>query len=172
MTPRFAAPASCASRRWTSLFDAVETVAAAPEFSGDGLTVLTNGGGVGVLATDGLIDQGGRLTPLSPETVAQLDTVLPRTWSRSNPVDIIGDATGERYGEALSILLDAAETNAVLVLNCPTAIASGVEAAQAVIDTVAAQATTRADELAGLGKCAGGAAPVCRGTDPNLRNAR
>ena len=119
------------------LFDAVETVAAAPEFSGDGLTILTNGGGVGVLATDGLIDQGGKLTSLSPETVAKLDGVLPRTWSRGNPVDIIGDATGRRYGEALSILLDAWETNAVLVLNCPTAIASGVEAAQAVIDAVA-----------------------------------
>jgi acetyltransferase len=119
------------------LFDAVETVAAAPEFSGEGLTVLTNGGGIGVLATDGLIDEGGKLSALAPETVAKLDTVLPRTWSRSNPVDIIGDATGKRYGDALSILLDAPETNAVLVINCPTAIASGVEAAQSVIDTVA-----------------------------------
>ena len=119
------------------LFDAVETVAAAPEFSGEGLTILTNGGGIGVLATDGLIDQGGKLTALTPETVAKLDTVLPRTWSRGNPVDIIGDATGKRYGEALSILLDAPETNAVLVINCPTAIASGVEAARSVIETVA-----------------------------------
>jgi len=124
-------------RTLDELFDAVETVAAAPEFSGEGLTVLTNGGGVGVLATDGLIDQGGTLTPLAPETVAKLDGVLPRTWSRSNPVDIIGDATGKRYGEALSILLEAPETNGVLVLNCPTAIASGIEAAQAVIGAAA-----------------------------------
>jgi acetyltransferase len=119
------------------LFDAVETVASAPEFSGEGLTVLTNGGGIGVLATDGLIGEGGSLTTLAPDTIAKLDTVLPRTWSRGNPVDMIGDATGKRYGEALSILLDAPETNAVLVINCPTAIASGVEAARAVIDTVA-----------------------------------
>ena len=119
------------------LFDAVETVAAAPEFSGNGLTVLTNGGGIGVLATDSLIDEGGNLTALVPETVAKLDTVLPGTWSHGNPVDIIGDATGKRYSDALSILLDARETNAVLVINCPTAIASGVEAARAVIDVVA-----------------------------------
>ena len=119
------------------LFDAVETVDASPEFSGDGLTILTNGGGVGVLATDGLIDQGGKLTALSSETIAKLDRVLPATWSRSNPVDIIGDATGKRFGDALSILLDAPETNAILAINCPTAVASGVEAAQAVIDTVA-----------------------------------
>jgi acetyltransferase len=118
------------------LFDAVETVAAAPDFSGDGLTVLTNGGGAGVLATDGLIDRGGALTPLAAPTMAKLEGVLPRTWSRSNPVDIIGDATGERYSDALSILLEAPETNAVLVINCPTAIASGVEAAHAVIETV------------------------------------
>lgn len=119
------------------LFDAVETVAAAPEFSGEGLTVLTNGGGIGVLATDGLIEEGGKLTALAPETIAKLDSVLPRTWSRSNPVDIIGDATGKRYSDALSVLLDAPETNAVLVINCPTAIASGVEAARSVIETVA-----------------------------------
>jgi acetyltransferase len=122
-------------RTLDELFDAVETVASAPEFSGEGLTVLTNGGGIGVLATDGLIDEGGKLTSLAPETVAKLDSVLPRTWSRSNPVDIIGDATGGRYSDALSILLDASETNAVLVINCPTAISSGVEAARAVIDT-------------------------------------
>jgi acetyltransferase len=68
--------------------------------------------------------------------MAKLEGVLPRTWSRSNPVDIIGDATGKRYSDALSILLEAPETNAVLVINCPTAIASGVEAASAVIETV------------------------------------
>ena len=124
-------------RTLDELFDAVETVDASPEFSGDGLSILTNGGGVGVLATDGLIDQGGKLTALSPETIAKLDKVLPATWSRSNPVDIIGDATGNRYRDALSILLDAPETNAVLAINCPTAVASGVEAAQAVIETVA-----------------------------------
>ena len=58
-------------------------------------------------------------------------------WSRANPVDIIGDAPGERYAKALGILLEDNGTDAVLVLNCPTAVASGTEAAQAVIDTFA-----------------------------------
>ena len=114
------------------LFDAVATLARAPRFSRDDLTILTNGGGPGVLATDVLIDCGGRLTELSAQTRAKLDAVLPPIWSHSNPIDIIGDAPAERYADALAILLEAPETNAVLVINCPTAIASSVEAAQAV----------------------------------------
>ncbi len=108
------------------------TLARAPRFSRDDLTILTNGGGPGVLATDVLIDCGGRLTELSAQTRAKLDAVLPPIWSHSNPIDIIGDAPAERYADALAILLEAPETNAVLVINCPTAIASSVEAAQAV----------------------------------------
>ena len=76
------------------LFDAVEILALARPPKGDRLAILTNGGGVGVLATDALIDEGGRLAALSDETLAALDQVLPRTWSHGNPVDLIGDATG------------------------------------------------------------------------------
>jgi acetyltransferase len=119
------------------VFDAVETLAAAPSIAGDELTILTNGGGVGVLAVDSLIEQKGRLTQLTPQTIARLDAVLPPTWSKANPVDIIGDAPPSRYADALSILLAAPETNAVLVLNCPTALASGSDAAEAVIATAA-----------------------------------
>jgi acetyltransferase len=114
------------------LFDAVATLARPPRFSRDDLTILTNGGGPGVLATDVLLDCGGRLTELSEHTRAKLDAVLPPTWSHGNPVDIIGDASPERYAATLEILLAAPETNAVLVINCPTAIASSIEAAQAV----------------------------------------
>ncbi len=119
------------------LFGAVETMAQGQAPSGDRIAVLTNGGGVGMMAVDALIDYGGRLADLSGETVAALDAVLPPTWSRRNPVDIFGDAPPERYGKALEILLKDKGTNAVLVLNCPTATASGEDAARAVIDTVA-----------------------------------
>jgi len=119
------------------VFDAVETLAAKSDFSGDRLAILTNGGGVGVLATDALMDQGGRLAELSPEALAKLDEKLPATWSRGNPVDIIGDAKADRYAAALDSLLAAPEIDAVLVLNCPTAIASGTDAARAVIDSAA-----------------------------------
>jgi acetyltransferase len=121
-----------------ALFDAVETVAMANRFSGDHLAILTNGGGMGVLATDVLIDKKGRLAELSPETMARLNSVLPSTWSHDNPLDIIGDAPPERYAESLKALLEDKGVDAILVLNSPTAVASSTEAARAVIDTLKA----------------------------------
>jgi len=74
------------------LFAAAETLGRLHPFQGRQLAILTNGGGIGVLAVDRLIDLGGALAELSPETPAKLDAVLPATWSKANPVDIIGDA--------------------------------------------------------------------------------
>ena len=68
------------------------------------LAILTNGGGIGVLAVDRVVDLGGTLAGFSPQTVAKLDSELPPTWSKSNPVDIIGDADATRYATALKAL--------------------------------------------------------------------
>jgi acetyltransferase len=116
------------------LFDAVETLATARPPQGERLAILTNGGGPGVLATDALIDFHGTLAELAPETMARLDAALPATWSRGNPVDIIGDAPPARYAEALKALLADPNSDAVLVLNCPTAVADSTEVARAIID--------------------------------------
>jgi acetyltransferase len=120
-----------------ALFDAVETLALCRPSDGDRLAILTNGGGAGVMATDSLIEQGGRLAAISHETIAALDKVLPRTWSHGNPVDIIGDAPPERYKAALTALMEDKNVDAVLALNCPTAVASSTEAAKAVIEAAA-----------------------------------
>jgi acetyltransferase len=116
------------------LFDAMETLARPWAHRGDRLAILTNGGGVGVLAVDALMDEGGRLAELSDATIARLDEALPKAWSRGNPVDIIGDATGARYAAALEALEADDGVDAVLALNCPTAIADGAEAARALLD--------------------------------------
>ncbi len=116
------------------LFEAVETLARAEPISGDRLAILTNGGGPGVLATDNLIEGGGRLATLGAKTIERLDAVLPATWSRGNPVDVIGDADGKRYGDALEALVDDAGVDSVLILNVPTAVASSEEVARAVIE--------------------------------------
>jgi acetyltransferase len=121
------------------LFDAVETLACAKPLHGERLAILTNGGGPGVLATDALICGGGKLAELGPATVAELDKVLPATWSHGNPVDIIGDAPGERYAAALAALLREKGADAILVMHAPTAIVPSTEAAAAVIS--AAQGT-------------------------------
>ena len=123
------------------LFAAAETLAKARPISGDRLAILTNGGGFGVLAADALAALGGRLAELVPETVAVLNRTMPRTWSHGNPVDIIGDADAARYDTALSALLADANADAVLVLNCPTAVASSTDAARAVASQ--AQSSTR-----------------------------
>ncbi|HMN87067.1 MAG TPA: acetate--CoA ligase family protein, partial [Bauldia sp.] len=116
------------------LFEAVATLSSGQTARGDRLSILTNGGGAGVLAADALDALGGRLATLAPETIAALDTVLPATWSRANPIDIIGDANGERYGNALGAVLADPQSDAVLVMNCPTAVADSLDAAQAVVE--------------------------------------
>jgi len=105
---------------------------------GERLAILTNGGGAGVLATDALAAAGGELAALSEATITELNRLLPATWSHGNPVDIIGDASGKRYGDALTVLIGDPKVDAILVLNCPTALAQAEDAARAVIDTVAA----------------------------------
>jgi acetyltransferase len=118
------------------LFSAAEMLARHPRLAGDRLAILTNGGGAGVMATDRLGDRGGTLSTLSDATRAALDAVLPPTWSHGNPVDIIGDADAVRYRAALEVLLDADEADAVLVMNCPTALASSTEIAEAVVGAI------------------------------------
>tara|TARA_R110002074_G_scaffold57232_1_gene140867 strand:- start:47437 stop:50118 length:2682 start_codon:yes stop_codon:yes gene_type:complete len=98
----------------------------------DHLAILTNGGGMGVLATDALVEEGGLLANLSKETIQKLNKVLPDSWSHANPVDIIGDAGPQRYVDALTILQQDESVGAILVLNCPTAVASSVEVAEAI----------------------------------------
>jgi acetyltransferase len=118
------------------LFIAAETADRIGTLQGEQLTILTNGGGAGVLAADALADEDGELAELADDTKQALDSLLPDTWSGANPVDIIGDAGPERYKNAMSALLAAPETEAVLVMNCPTALASSEDTARAVIEAV------------------------------------
>ena len=124
------------------LFDATETLGRVKPFPGKRLAILTNGGGVGVLAVDRLIDLGGVLAEISPQTKARLDSVLPPTWSKGNPVDIVGDADAARYGVALEALLADKQNDAVLVLNVPTALASPDATADAVAQIAHQHRTT------------------------------
>lgn len=118
------------------LFDVVETLSLARPPRGERLTVLTNGGGIGVLAADSAQEKGIELAELSAELVEKLDAVLPPTWSRSNPIDIIGDAPPDRYRAALEILMADSSIDALLVMNCPTALTSSTDLCQAVIDAL------------------------------------
>lgn len=118
------------------LFDAVETLNTGLVPKNDRIAIVTNGGGIGVLAADAVIEEGARLADLGDETIKKLDSVLPPTWSRANPVDLIGDATAKRYSDALQVVCADRNVDALLVLNCPTAIASQADAASAVAETL------------------------------------
>jgi acetyltransferase len=115
------------------LFAAAETLGHQATLSGERLAILTNGGGVGVLAVDRLADLGGQLAAISPAAMQKLDAALPPIWSRANPADIAGDADAARYATALELLLADDANDAILVMNVPTALASPIDAAKQVI---------------------------------------
>ena len=123
-------------RELRDLFEAAETLSRRLVVRGDRLLVLTNGGGAGVLAADALDVGGGRLATLSPDVVEQLDKVLPAAWSRANPIDIIGDASGQRFTDALAALKDNKDQDAILVMNCPTGVVPPEESCAAVLSAV------------------------------------
>jgi acetyltransferase len=106
------------------LFDAVETLGRAKPVGGDRLAILTNGGGPGVMATDVAIALGARIAGLSEQTVSELSALLPATWSKGNPVDIIGDAPAQRYLDALKVVANDPNSDAILFIHAPSAIVS------------------------------------------------
>lgn len=120
------------------LFDAVETLAMDYRPVGDRLAIITNDGGMGTLATDALIDYGGQLAGLSPETIKRLDALLPPAWSRGNPIHIVGDAPDRQYRDAITVLADDPGVDATLAVHCPTAVASAKKVAQAVAESTVA----------------------------------
>jgi len=123
-------------RELDDLFSAAEMLARHPRLIGERLAILTNGGGAGVMATDRLSDLKGELATLSESTQVALDAVLPTTWSHGNPIDIIGDADARRYQQALEVLLQTDDVDAILVMNCPTALTSSIEIAKTVVGLV------------------------------------
>jgi acetyltransferase len=108
--------------RIDELFSMAETLAKQPRPPGPRLTILTNAGGPGILATDALINGGGTLTELAPQTLAALNQMLPAYWSRGNPVDILGDADPERYARALEIASRDPNSDGLLVILTPQAM--------------------------------------------------
>jgi len=117
------------------IFGAVETLARSKPMRGKRLAILTNGGGIGVIAADDLAEMGGELAQLPDEVIQKLNAFLPPNWSQGNPVDISGEADGERYVKALNILSECRAVDAVLVMHAPTAISDPNDVAAAIVKT-------------------------------------
>ncbi|WP_404404596.1 GNAT family N-acetyltransferase [Pelagibacterium halotolerans] len=111
------------------LFAAAQVLAHFPPRAKGRVGIVTNGGGAGVMALDSLLDHGGQLATLAPDTLARLDMLLPPSWSHANPVDILGDAPPERYAEVIETVACDQNVDTVLALACPTGLASTKDSA-------------------------------------------
>ncbi|MBU0628015.1 MAG: bifunctional acetate--CoA ligase family protein/GNAT family N-acetyltransferase [Nanoarchaeota archaeon] len=116
------------------LFTTSEVLAKQPVPNGNRLAIITNAGGPGVMATDALIRYGGKLAELSKETIANLNKVLPDFWSKANPVDVLGDATADRYGKAMEVCLKDKGIDGVLVILTPQAMTDPTAIAKCLVE--------------------------------------
>ncbi len=121
------------AERIADLFNLAEVLGKQPRPQGRRLTMVSNAGGPGVMATDALITGGGELTSLSAATVEKLNAVLPATWSHANPIDIIGDAPPERFAAALEIAAADPESDGLLVILTPQAMTDPTRTAQQLV---------------------------------------
>jgi len=117
-------------KTFEELFDAAEILSRKGRSRGPRLSILTNAGGPGVMAVDALADFGAEPVVLSADTINQLDALLPEYWSRGNPVDILGDATAQRYTDATRVLMQAPEVQGLLVMLAPQAMIDATEVAR------------------------------------------
>ncbi len=117
------------------LFDCASILDTAILPKGQNLTIITNAGGPAVLATDALIGRGGKLAPLSKMTIENLNQVLPPYWSKSNPIDILGDASVKRYISAIDVVLKDPAVHGVVIIHTPQGVANAVELAKAISKT-------------------------------------
>ena len=115
------------------LFSCAQNLAMQRRPSGNRLAIVTNAGGPGVLATDILMERGGALAELSEETIEKLNKVLPPAWSKSNPVDVLGDADHERYRRAVELCINDHGVDGVLVILTPQSMTDPVATARAIV---------------------------------------
>ncbi|MBF0491687.1 MAG: acetate--CoA ligase family protein [Deltaproteobacteria bacterium] len=120
-------------KRIAELFYMTEVLAKQPLPKGPRLTIVTNAGGPGVLATDSLISEGGKLSELSEDILKELDETLPAAWSHHNPIDILGDADPERYSRALQIAAKDTKSDGLLVILTPQAMTEPSDTARQLI---------------------------------------
>lgn len=112
------------------LFYMAEVLSKQPRPRGPRLTILTNAGGPGVLATDSLIANGGELARLSETTLAQLDSFLPAHWSHNNPIDILGDADSDRFGRAFDLASQDPNSDGLLAILAPQGMTDPTDVAR------------------------------------------
>jgi len=118
------------------LFNCAEVLGMQPLPRGPNLAIITNAGGPGVMATDALIARGGKLAKLSQRTIDALNDILPPYWSRSNPIDILGDAKADRYKAVIEACLNDENVDGILIIYTAQAVAEPVETAKSIVELI------------------------------------
>ncbi len=114
----------------SDIFYTAEVLSKQPRPKGKRLTIITNAGGPGVLATDSLIRDGGELAPVSEETIEKLNKILPAAWSHANPIDVLGDATPEAYAKTLEAAAEDPDADGLLVILSPQSMTDPTRTAE------------------------------------------
>ncbi len=136
-------------------FCIAEVLGRQPRPKGPRLTILTNAGGPAVLATDALVASGGELAELSPQTLQRLDEFLPAHWSHGNPIDVLGDTDSERYARALEIAAKDPNSDGLLVILVPQAMADPSQVAERLKSYAASGKPVLASWMGGTSVAAG-----------------
>src|SRR5499427_3824338 len=112
------------------LFYMAEVLAKQPRPRGPRLAIVTNAGGPGVLAADSLIASGGQLAELTEKSMQELNQLLPPHWSHNNPIDILGDASPEKYAKVVDIAVHDSNADGLLAVICPQGMAEPTQTAE------------------------------------------
>ncbi len=118
----------------SDLFNCAETLAMQPNPKGPHLTIITNAGGPGIMATDYLVAKKGKLSVLSEETVQALNEVLPSYCSKLNPVDVLEEATTDRFKKVMEICFRDPNSDGFLIIYTPQGASSPVETAKMIVE--------------------------------------
>ena len=123
-------------KSFEELLDCVELLAKQPRPLKPGLAIVTNAGSPGVMAVDALADHGVEPAILASETIEKLDEFLPPGWSRTNPVDILGDASHERYEQTVAICQKDPAVNGLLIILAPQALTRPTRVAESLAGVI------------------------------------
>ena len=123
-------------RTLEDFFDCAELLAKQSPPRGPRLVVITNSGGPGVMAADAVAEYGLEMSPLREETIESLNRILPPYWSRGNPVDLLGDATAERYARVATCCFRQGDMDGMLVICNPQAMTDPAEVARAMAESL------------------------------------
>jgi len=117
----------------SELFNYAKTLNRGKLANGNRLAIVTNAGGPGVISTDFLTSHGGKLANIAPATIKALDAALPPAWSRSNPIDVLGDGQPQHYKAAVQACLEDPEVDGIMVTLTPQAVTQSAQTAREIV---------------------------------------